>query len=1122
MSISITLAGPLQVTAGSTRFESGDFPGRQGRIVFAALACSGRPVDRNELADILWPNRLPSSWTRDLSAIISKIRALLTGVADVVTGGGRWYALDLPPSARVDTATAILAVDRAERARAADDNERALRETEIATTILSEPFLAGDDCAWVDERRAELREVLARALVVRTEVLCDASSPLAIPTAHALVELTPENEQGHVLLMHAHHAIGDRVEVLRTYERLRKLLADDFGLLPSPAADELMRAALGPDEIPTPAMPSLALPATVVDGRRTRILGREAQLQSLEALFADDAVTRLAVVLGPAGIGKSRLACEAAARAQEHDCVVLYGACNEGPTTPYRVIIDAFTAVKLTPGVDDRFARVADAVVEQIAARDDAAPPAVRPRPDMLAAIATAVSDFAGSRILLLVVDDAHWADAASVRVIEQLLEMVPQVRVIATARTVDLEAADIGALLVRLQTKDRASVVRMHGLDLADVAAALGEHGVRKPESTLVQAVHSATGGNPLYVREIGRHLAVASAPSHLGGGPLLDAIGLPRGLAELIDANVARLGAPARRALEVCAVIGGSIELGVVARACGLPQPELLAAIEVARRAGVLVESATDGGTLRFDHPLVREVILQGLGAARRAQLHQRVAEAIEAYHHDDIDRFSAELAHHLATAANVGSARDAIEFAVRAGERAEAVCAYDEAVHWFSHALRLARERGDEPETDARLLTALGSAQNHGGDARGAHTVLLEAVEAARGTQDPEPFTRAVLRLGGVLVDAGHEGGAVDQRLVSFLEECLARLPESSPLRAQVLVRLATELHFAGDRDRCLALCAAAETIARDAGDSEALAAVFAARHYALYGAPDVQARLALVPEIQALRTVARPQHRYLRDYLELGDMQAVEAAAAHLDRQVATSGIASDRYYPAVWRATEAALRRDLDVAEAAANNAADIGRSAARGPEGVAGVWAAQIFAVRLFDGRLAELRELVDAAADATPARPIWRAAAAFMHLELHDVDRAEMQLALVRRAGFSQLPHTVDRPLTLALLAWVTAEIGSLADVRQLRRQLRPYGDVLVVLGTAAPSVCAGPVAYPLAMLEARLGRTEAAHRLITRAESQAEQIGALRWRDRIRRSRARIEQPAARAALT
>ena len=116
------------------------------------------------------------------------------------------------------------------------------------------------------------------------------------------------------------------------------------------------------------------------------------------------------------------------------------------------------------------------------------------------------------------------------------------------------------------------------------------------------------------------------------------------------------------------------------------------------------MLVESSTDSAALRFDHPLVREVLLHGLGAARRAQLHQRVAEAIEAYHHDDVDRFSADLAHHLAAAANVGSARDAIEFAVRAGERAEAVCAYDEAVHWFSHALRLARDRGDDLDTVA----------------------------------------------------------------------------------------------------------------------------------------------------------------------------------------------------------------------------------------------------------------------------------------------------------------------------------------------------------------------------------------------------------------------------------
>jgi hypothetical protein len=345
--------------------------------------------------------------------------------------------------------------------------------------------------------------------------------------------------------------------------------------------------------------------------------------------------------------------------------------------------------------------------------------------------------------------------------------------------------------------------------------------------------------------------------------------------------------------------------------------------------------------------------------------------------------------------------------------------------------------------------------------------------------------------------------------------MLEESLTLLPAASPLRAHVLVRLATELHFAGDRERCLALCADAEAIARAADDTDGLTAVYSARHYALYGAPEVQQRLDLTAEIQALRTVARPQHRWLRNYLELGDLDAVDAAAAHLERQIAASGIASDRYYPAVWRATDTALRGDLDLAEAAANEAAEVGRSAARGPDGVAGVWAAQIFAVRLFDGRLAELRDLVDSTADAAPARPIWRAAAAFMHLELQDPDCAAKHFECVRRTGLSTLPDTADLPLTLAMLAWVAAEIGSVADARDLRRQIAPYRELLVVLGTAAPSVCAGPMTYPLGMLEARVGRTDAALGLLLDAERTASRIGATRWRDRIRRSRQLVDQP-------
>jgi hypothetical protein len=92
-------------------------------------------------------------------------------------------------------------------------------------------------------------------------------------------------------------------------------------------------------------------------------------------------------------------------------------------------------------------------------------------------------------------------------------------------------------------------------------------------------------------------------------------------------------------------------------------------------------------------------------------------------------------------------------------------------------------------------------------------------------------------------------------------------------------------------------------------------------------------------------------------------------------------------------------------------------------------------------------------------------------------------------------------------------MLSWVAAEIGSTADARALRRQLRPYRDCLIVHGAAAPSVCAGPASYPLAMLEARLGRTDAAVALLARAEQQATEIGAKRWRGRIMGARARIQ---------
>src|SRR5262245_27183059 len=199
MTVGIRLAGPLEVSIdGRARVDSAAFPGRQGRLVFAALALAAGPVDRNELADILWPNRLAASWTRDLSAIVSKLRVLLAGIGEIETGNGRWYALRLPDDTVVDVRRVAAAIERAEHS-AADDPAGALQLTDDVAAALAEPFLAGDDCPWTDDRRAELHDLAARNLIVRAEAQCCSGSPAAVATAQLLVAAEPQREQAYVL-----------------------------------------------------------------------------------------------------------------------------------------------------------------------------------------------------------------------------------------------------------------------------------------------------------------------------------------------------------------------------------------------------------------------------------------------------------------------------------------------------------------------------------------------------------------------------------------------------------------------------------------------------------------------------------------------------------------------------------------------------------------------------------------------------------------------------------------------------------------------------------------------------------------------------------------------------------
>lgn len=241
----------LAVEANGTRLEEQRFPGRQGRILFAYLAAQkGRPVPRDELAELLWADELPATWEKALRVLMTKLRTLLT---ECEIDGGRaltsafgCYQLTLPEGAWIDVHAAANDVERAETALQAGELDRARAEAATAAELARRVFLPGEHGPWVEDQRRELRDLLVRALeCLRDAALAGGDFGDAVRYAGEITELEPFRESSYRALMQAHAAAGDRAEALRVYERCRRFLADELGAYPSPESQAVYLELLG-------------------------------------------------------------------------------------------------------------------------------------------------------------------------------------------------------------------------------------------------------------------------------------------------------------------------------------------------------------------------------------------------------------------------------------------------------------------------------------------------------------------------------------------------------------------------------------------------------------------------------------------------------------------------------------------------------------------------------------------------------------------------------------------------------------------------------------------------------------------------------------------------------------
>jgi tetratricopeptide (TPR) repeat protein len=541
-----------------------------------------------------------------------------------------------------------------------------------------------------------------------------------------------------------------------------------------------------------------------------------------------------------------------------------------------------------------------------------------------------------------------------------------------------------------------------------------------------------------------------------------------------EVVGRRVARLSDPSRRALGVASVIGRDFDVDLLATVLDTGEDELLDLLDEAVAASVVNESADVLGRFTFAHALVNHTLYEDLGRTRRARLHRRIAEALEALCGGDPGARVTELARHWALAATSDEPDKAVEYARQAGQRALEELAPDEALRWFGQAVELQPPEA-EPAGRFEVLLGLGEAQRLLADPAFRDT-LLAASRLAEDLGDAERAARAAL--------ANNRGwgvfGQVDEERIAALERAVELDGRRNTARcARLIARQASELQFDPDHERRWALADEALALARQSGDERTLAHVLFDTLYATLARDDVMFERAAYEELFELaERLDDPAFRVMAGFYETF-IRALEGNIARAREAIERArSIASGLRQPVLlWYVTyiEASLRLlegDLAASERLAEEALAIGAGA--GQQDAFMVFGITIAAVRRAQDRGAELVELTEQVVAANPRMPAWRAGLAALYVSVGRQDEAAAILTEDARANFEGIPYDQGRWTGFVLHAITAFELGDRHAAALLYEKLEPVAGEVVWNGASNY----GHVRTYLGMLATTMGR--------------------------------------------
>jgi tetratricopeptide (TPR) repeat protein len=799
------------------------------------------------------------------------------------------------------------------------------------------------------------------------------------------------------------------------------------------------------------------------------LAGRVAELRELRGAAARAAAERrgwVGLVGGEPGIGKTQLAVACAAELAEDGFGSAWVSCPEDEAAPPFWVWGQLLRQLGAGDVLRRGAGEADLELARFL---------------LFEAVAAGIRDAAATRPLLLVIDDLHWADPGSRRLLAAIRGALATLPVVVLCTYRDTEPA---ADSLCAEVGPERHIV-LGGLAPGELAAAVRMATGSALPDALLEGLHARTAGNPYFAAEAVRLLR---AEGQLDASARLPDGLLPPTVRAVLERRLSRLPAPAAELLRVAALLGDDLDPPLLAEVTGEPLATVAVALAAAQAARVADAD-------RFAHPLVREVLDAQLGPEGRLRWHGR-AGALLAGRYRAGSISPAPAARHLLAAAELGGdAVPAVEFARLAAADAVHRAGYEDAVRLLSRALALA-----DPERDrGEVLCALGEAALAAGDAGGARSAFAKAAELARRTEQAELLATAALGMAGG--QNGFEINLRDPDRVAVLTEALAAQPEGdSEARAALLGRLSLALAFTGaGPQRRDELSADSVAMARRLSDPPVLAAALAARCDAISGPDHVAGRRAAAAEITELARASGDRagemlgRRLLVVALaEAGDWPAVDAeisSYARLAEDLAQPRLA---WYVPLWRAARAIMRGDLALADEHARELCELAERAGSGNARLLGL--VQLFIRLDSESRADELADVFAGIAGLLPEDPQAGACArALLNARGGQFADARADLDRVEASTVTRDGDWLAKHVQIAVAA-VLADHRPAAEAAY--QSLQPYAGQCAVAGIPAGSW--GSVAAHLGLLARYLGRADDADAYFARAAELDAAAGA------------------------